>query len=167
MKAAVLYGPGHLKLEEVELDQPREHEVRVRIAAAGVCRSDLHIMKGEAKITLPAVLGHEGSAVVEELGPGVSSLKKGDHVILSFVPHCGHCYFCLNGRANLCDAHMSTGASLFDGTTRLHKGGQRVYHMGKVACFAKEAVVPETGCIPVPKDFPMAVAALIDRKSVV
>ena len=162
MKAAVLYEPGKaLRLEEVELDPPKEHEVRVRIAAAGICRSDLHFMKGEAKITLPAVLGHEGAAVVEQVGAGVTTVKAGDHVILSFVPNCGRCYFCTMGRTNLCDTHAATGANLFDGTTRLHKNSQRIYHMGKVACFAQEAVVPESGCIPIPKDFPMAQAALI------
>jgi S-(hydroxymethyl)glutathione dehydrogenase/alcohol dehydrogenase len=162
MKAAVLYEYGKpLSLEEVELDPPKAHEVRVRIAAAGVCRSDLHIMKGEAHIKLPAVLGHEGSGVVVETGEGVASLKPGDHVILSFVPNCGRCYFCTTGRTNLCDAHAATGPNLFDGTTRLHTGAQRISHMGKVACFAQEAVVPESGCIPISKDLPLPQAALI------
>ena len=162
MKAAVLHEYGQpLTLEDVELDPPKDHEVKVRIAAAGVCRSDLHFMRGEARINLPAVLGHEGSAVVTEVGEQVTTLSPGDHVILSFVPNCGHCYFCTTGRTNLCDTHAATSGTLFDGTTRLHRGEQRITHMGKVACFAQEAVVPDTGCIPIAADFPMAQAALI------
>ncbi len=162
MKAAILREYGQpLTIEEVELDPPKAGEVHVKIEAAGICRSDLHFMKGEARITLPAVLGHEGSGVVLDVGPGVASLKPGDHVILSFVPYCGRCHFCLTNRANLCDMHAATGGNLFDGTTRLHKGGQRITHMGKVACFAQEAVVPETGCIPIGKDVPWPQAAFI------
>ncbi len=162
MKAAVLRKIGSpLSLEDVELDAPKDHEVRVRIAAAGVCRSDLHFMRGHAAIKVPAVLGHEGAAVVEEVGGHVTRVKPGDHVILSFAPHCGHCASCLSGHANLCDRHMATGGTLFDGTVRLHSGGEDIAHMGKVACFAEQAVVPETGCIPIAEDFPLDQAALI------
>lgn len=162
MKAAILREYGQpLTIEQVELDPPKTGEVHVRIEAAGICRSDLHFMKGEARINLPAVLGHEGSGTVLDVGPGVTGVKPGDHVILSFVPYCGRCHFCLTNRANLCDAHAATSGTLFDGTTRLHKGDQRITHMGKVACFAQEAVVPETGCVPVGKDVPWAQAALI------
>jgi NDMA-dependent alcohol dehydrogenase len=162
MKAAVLYEVGQpLSIEEVELDPPKAGEVHVKIGAAGICRSDLHFMHGNAPINMPAVLGHEGSGTVMDVGEGVTRVRPGDRVILSFVPYCGHCHFCLTGRANLCDAHAATGGTLFDGTTRLHKGDQRITHMGKVACFAHEAVVPETGCIPVSADFPLAQAALI------
>ena len=162
MKAAVLREVGKpLTLEDVELDPPKEHEVRVRIAAAGVCRSDLHFMHGTAVIKTPAILGHEGSGIVEEIGEHVSSVKVGDHVILSFAPHCGHCPSCLSGHANRCDTHMATAGTLFDGTVRLHSGGEDLAHMGKVACFAEQAVVPETGCIPIDDDFPLDQAALI------
>ena len=162
MKAAVLYETGKpFVIEEVVLDPPKAHEVRVRIAAAGVCRSDLHFMKGHAIIPLPAVLGHEGSAIVEEIGEGVTTVKPGDHVILSFVPHCGHCNSCLTGHPNLCDTHLATGAKLFDGTSRLHVNGKDAAHMGKVACFAEQAVVPETGCIRISDNVPLDVAALI------
>ena len=162
MKAAVLYEYGQpLMVEEVELDPPKEHEVRVQIQATGICRSDLHYMKGHAHIALPVVLGHEASGIVQEVGEGVTTVKPGDRVILSFVPNCGRCSFCTTGRTNLCEAHAATGANLFDGTTRLHKGEQRIFHMGKVASFAQEAIVPETGCIPLPPEVPLAVAALI------
>lgn len=163
MKAAVLYELNKpLVIEDVTLDPPKAGEVRVKVAAAGVCRSDLHFMKGEAVIAVPAVLGHEGSAVVAEVGPGVTRVAPGDHVILSFVPYCGHCRSCLTGRANLCDTHLATGASMFDGTRRLHgAGGKELAHMGKVACFAEEAIVPETGCIKIDPSFPLPQAALI------
>lgn len=162
MKAAVLYEPGKpLVIEDVELDPPKAGEVHIKIGGAGICRSDLHIMKGHAAHRLPAVLGHEGSGTVLDVGENVTRVKPGDKVILSFVPFCGHCNNCLNGRSNLCDTHAATGGTLFDSTTRLHKGETRISHMGKVACFAQEAVVPETGCIPVAPDFPLPQAALI------
>ena len=162
MKAAVLYEIGQpLVVEEVELDPPKEREVLVRVAAAGICRSDLHFMKGEALIPLPAVLGHEGAGVVEAVGPQVTSVKPGDHVVLSFVSACGRCSFCLGGRSNLCDDHAATGPMMLDGTSRLHKGDTRISHMGKVACFAEQAVVPETACVPVPDDLGWPQAAFI------
>lgn len=163
MKAAVLYQVNKpLEMCEVELDPPRKGEVLVRIAAAGICRSDYHFMKGESRIDLPAVLGHEGSAVVEAVGEGVIRVRPGDHVILSFAPHCGQCFYCLRGRGNLCEVSLvQTAGRMFDGTTRLHQGETRITHMGKVACFAEQAVVPETGCIPISRDIPLDSAALI------
>lgn len=162
MKAAILVETNApLVIQDVQLDPPKAHEVRVRIAAAGVCRSDLHFMKGEATIPTPAVLGHEGSAVVTEIGEGVTRVVPGDHVILAFAPFCGHCKSCLTGRSNICDTHMATGPNMFDGTRRLHANGQDLAHMGKVACFAEEAVVPETGCIKIDPEFPLPQAALI------
>src|SRR5688572_7239081 len=102
MKAAVLRELGRpLTIEEVGLDAPKSFEVRVRVQAAGICRSDLHFMKGEALSPLPLVLGHEGAGIVEAIGPGVTTVKPGDHVILAFVSACGRCYFCINGQSNL------------------------------------------------------------------
>ncbi len=162
MKAAVLYEYGQpLVVEDVDLDEPRAGEVLVKIGAAGVCRSDRHFMHGDANINLPAVLGHEGAGRVERVGPGVTLTKPGDQIVLSFVPACGRCKSCLEGRSNLCDLHMATGPFMLDGTTRLHKDNRDIHHMGKVACFAEYAVVPETGCIPTHTELPMDKAAMI------
>jgi NDMA-dependent alcohol dehydrogenase len=162
VKAAVLYETGQpLVIEDLELDEPKEGEVLVKIGAAGICRSDRHFMHGDAPISLPVVLGHEGAGTVERVGPGVSSVKPGQQVILSFVPACGRCKSCLEGKSNVCDNHMATGPNMYDGTCRLHKGDQYIHHMGKVACFAEYAVVPETGCVPTPSPVPMDKAAMI------
>ena len=162
MKAGVLYEYNvPIVIEDVELDAPKAGEVLVKTGAAGICRSDYHFMKGEARTTLPTVMGHEASGVVEQVGQGVTTVRPGDHVILSFVPNCGRCFFCTTGRPNLCDLHGATPGTMFDGTTRLHKGDQRITHFGKVACFAEQMVVPETGCIPMPKTVPFDRAALI------
>ena len=156
--AAVLHAVDKpYSLETVELDPPKRGEVLVKIGAAGVCRSDLHFQKGEATIAVPAVLGHEGAGTVEAIGEGVTMTKPGDRVILSFVPNCGHCPSCETGRAHLCDEHARTTGKLFDNTSRLHTlAGQDLAHMGKVACFAEYAVVPDAGCIPASAglDFP-------------
>ena len=161
-KAAVLYEPNApLIIEELDLDEPKSDEVLVKIGGAGICRSDWHFMAGEAKTALPAVLGHEGSGVVEQVGPGVTSVKQGDHVILSFVSRCGRCHFCSMGRPNLCDAHMATSTTMMDGTHRLHKGHLNFTPLSKLACFSQYSVVPEAACVPCPKELPLDKAAII------
>ena len=156
--AAVLHNANTpYSIETVELDPPRRGEVLVKVRAAGVCRSDLHFQKGDATIAMPAVMGHEGSGIVQATGEGVTLVKPGDRVILSFVPNCGHCHSCETGQPHLCDEHARTTGKLFDNTSRLHTlSGQDLTHMGKVACFAEYAVVPEAGCIPASArlDFP-------------
>ena len=162
MKAAVLYETNKpLVIEDVEIDPPKAHELKVKIAAAGVCRSDLHFMKGEAIISTPAVLGHEGSAVVEQVGEGVTNVAPGDHVILSFAPYCGHCRSCLTGHPNVCDTHQKGTGKMFDGTNRIHLRGKDLTQMSKLACFAEEAIVADTGCVRIDPAVPLGVAALI------
>ncbi len=162
VKAAVLYETKTpLVVEELELDDPQAGEVLVKIGAAGICRSDRHFMHGDAPIALPVVLGHEGAGTVEKVGPGVTSVRPGQQVILSFVPSCGRCKSCITGKSHLCDNHAATGPNMYDGTTRLHKGDQRIHHMGKTACFAEYSVVPETGCVPIDTPIGMDKAALI------
>jgi S-(hydroxymethyl)glutathione dehydrogenase/alcohol dehydrogenase len=161
-KAAVLYEVGQpLVIEEVELDDPKEGEVLVKNGAAGICRSDRHFMHGDAPIALPVVLGHEGAGTVEKVGTGVTSVRPGQQVILSFVPSCGRCKSCIEGHGNVCDSHGATGPFMYDGTRRLHKGDQYIHHMGKVACFSEYSVVPEAGCIPTTSPIPMDKAAMI------
>ena len=161
-KATVLYEAGSpLVIEELELDEPKSGEVLVKIGSAGICRSDWHLMSGENAARLPMVLGHEGSGTVEEVGSGVTVVKPGDKVILSFVASCGHCYYCNTGKPNLCDKHMATSTTMLDGTYRLHKGDQDFTPMGKLACFAQRSVVPDVSCIPCPDDLPLEIAAMI------
>ena len=161
--AAVLYDVNKAySIETVELDPPKRGEVLIKVGAAGICRSDLHFQKGEAVIARPAVLGHEGSGTVESVGEGVTKVKPGDRVILSFVPNCGHCHSCESGRPHLCDEHARTSGKLYDNTSRLHTlAGQDCAHMGKVACFAEYSVVPEMGCIGAPATLGFPEMALI------
>jgi S-(hydroxymethyl)glutathione dehydrogenase / alcohol dehydrogenase len=162
MKAAVLYETNQpLVIEDIQIDPPQANEVKVKIAVAGVCRSDLHFMKGEAIIATPAVLGHEGSAVVMEVGPGVTNVEPGDHVILSFAPYCGYCVSCLTGHSNACDTHQKGAAKMFDGTSRIHINGQDLSQMGKVGCFGEEAIVPATGVSKIDPSMSLRAAALI------
>jgi Zn-dependent alcohol dehydrogenase len=162
MKAAVLYETNSpLVIEDIQIDPPKANEVKVKIAVAGVCRSDLHFMKGEAIIAMPAVLGHEGSAIVMEVGEGVTNVEPGDHVILSFAPYCGNCVSCLSGHPNACDTHQKGAAKMFDGTSRIHINGQDLAQMGKVGCFGEEAIVPSTGLAKIDPSLSLRAAALI------
>jgi NDMA-dependent alcohol dehydrogenase len=164
MKAAVLYEvKQRLRVEDVDLDAPRDGEVRVRIGAAGVCHSDYHFMNGDLQIGLPCVLGHEGAGVVEEVGRGVTGVAPGDHVILLFRPNCGHCEFCSQGRPALCwmAAQLRNTGRLLDGTSRLSRGGAEIKHFLGVSCFAEQTVVPEQALVPIPADIPLEVAALV------
>src|ERR1700726_4198455 len=103
MKAAVFHGPNQpLTIEQVDIDDPQDHEVLVRTATTGVCHSDLHFVEGLWPIKVPAVLGHEASGVVEKIGDDVTYVKPGDHVILSFSPFCGRCTMCITGNPHLC-----------------------------------------------------------------
>ncbi len=133
------------------------------MAAAGVCHSDLHFIDGLLPHPAPAVLGHEGAGVVEAVGDDVTYVQPGDHVILSFIPSCGACAYCIAGRPNLCTAGNRAAArgTLMDGTTRLRKGEEEVYHMTCTACFAERTVVPESGLVKIREDMPLDRAALI------
>ncbi len=161
-RAAVLYEANKpLVIEQLDLDEPHEGEVLVRIAVAGVCHSDLHYMKGEWPMPKPAVLGHEGSGVVERVGPGVTRVKPGDHCVLVFRPNCGKCYYCTIGRPMLCTGHLTPPGTLYDGTTRLSLNGERVYHLARVSCFAEHAIIPEEQLLPIDHDIPLDRAALV------
>lgn len=164
MKAAVLYElDTPLKVEDVDLDGPKSREVRVKIAANGVCHSDYSVIHGVLRSRLPVVLGHEGAGIVEEIGPDVDLVKPGDHVVLSFAPYCGHCYYCAIGRPVLCvNMRLTMGkGTLLDGTCRLKKDGKEIHHMAGLSSFAQYAVVPEVSCIKIPDDVPLDKACLV------
>jgi len=155
MKAAVLYDVAKpLVIEELTLLPPKDGEVRVRYVASGVCHSDLHYIKGDRPYPKPVVLGHEGAGIVEEVGPGVSYAKPGDHVILSFVPACGRCTYCIEGRPNMCAVRYSLNGNLPDGSTRLRKGTQEIKHFACMSSFAEYGVVPEGSLVKIPDRMP-------------
>jgi len=164
MKAAVLYQAGSpLKIEDVRLSEPRRGELVVRVAAAGVCHSDYHYLIGDLATPLPVVLGHEGAGIVEEVGPEVTKVKRGDHVVLLWRASCGRCEYCARGRPALCDiskVQRNTGGML-DGTSRLTSGDTELKHFLGVSCFAERCVVAEDAVVKIPDDTPMEIAALL------
>ena len=164
MRAAVLRKiDTPLQVEEIALDPPQAGEVLVRIAASGVCHSDLHRYHGSFPSPLPMVMGHEGAGVVEAVGPSVQGIEVGDHVVLSIGPYCGVCETCGAGRFFHCERSASARAAggLLDGTARLCAGGERISHHSFVSSFAEYAVVPATGAIPVRRDAPLDKVALV------
>jgi S-(hydroxymethyl)glutathione dehydrogenase/alcohol dehydrogenase len=163
IRAAVLPATGaDLEVVELELAAPGPGEVQVRLHASGVCHSDLNAIDGTAETRCPAVLGHEGAGVVEAAGPG-TTLEPGTRVALSWMPACGRCEECLRDLPHLCRTAweaMSHGG-LFDGTPRLARNGEPVYHYSLLSTFAERAVVPEAACVPMPDGVPFEVSALI------
>ena len=164
IQAAIFYEPHTpFSVETLDLEPPRAGEVLVKIAAVGVCHSDWHLMTGATKHPVPVVPGHEGAGVVEAVGPGVTRVKVGDHVALNWAPNCGECFYCLNDRPSLCSAYVGPvwAGTMMDGTTRLSKNGQPVYHFSALAAFAEYTVVPQECCVPLSREVPFPVAALI------
>lgn len=165
MEAAVVDGPAQsFYLREVELDPPRAGEALVRIAASGLCGSDLKALDGMRSLApFPVILGHEAAGVVEEIGEGVERLRAGDHVVLSILPSCGRCAACGRGRPNHCvtTADAMRAGNLLDGSSRLSLDGRRLNHFLTVSSFASHAVVPESGATVVDPAIPMDCAAII------
>jgi S-(hydroxymethyl)glutathione dehydrogenase/alcohol dehydrogenase len=164
MRAVVLREPGRVAVEEIELDPPHEDEVLVRVAAAGVCHSDVRLADGElGHGRWPIVLGHEGAGVVEAVGDAVTHVAPGDHVVFSLVPACGSCRACRSGHPNLCEPAGRCGAAgtLLDGTSRLHVNGERLQHGLMTACFAEQAVVAARSAVKIPNELPLRQAALL------
>ncbi|HSC04753.1 MAG TPA: Zn-dependent alcohol dehydrogenase [Solirubrobacteraceae bacterium] len=166
MRATVLREPrAPVATETVLLAPPRRGEVRVRVAAAGVCRSDLHLAEGLlGPGRSPIVLGHEGAGVVEAVGEDVSTLAVGDHVGFCLVPACGLCAPCRSGRPTLCEPAGRHGVAgmLMDGTSRLRAAdGTELQHAFMVACFAEHVVVPAAGAVPLPTSIPLWKGALL------
>jgi S-(hydroxymethyl)glutathione dehydrogenase/alcohol dehydrogenase len=157
-RAAVLNGVNeHVAVEPLEVRDPRPGEVLVRIGASGVCHSDLHVIGGQLPMPLPCVLGHEGAGVVEAVGSGVQKVKPGDHVVLSWVPFCGACWYCTSGRTHLCEqGHVNAmGAEAF------RRDSTAIAQLAGVGSMAEYTLVVENGCIPIDADIPLDRACLI------
>jgi alcohol dehydrogenase len=151
-----------LVIEELELDPPRRGEVLVRIAAAGLCHSDLSVINADRPRPLPMALGHEAAGVVEALGEGVEHLEAGDHVVMVFMPSCGHCTYCSEGRPALCEPGAAANADgrLLAGGMRLSDDRGRVHHHLGVSAFASHAIVSERSLVRIDKNLPLEEAAL-------
>jgi S-(hydroxymethyl)glutathione dehydrogenase / alcohol dehydrogenase len=165
-RAAVLHEAGApLSVETVSLEAPRANEVLVRVAAAGVCHSDVRLADGDlGDGRWPTVLGHEGAGVVEAVGAGVSHVAPGDRVAFCFVPPCRLCGACAAGRFHLCETAMAHAwaGTLLDGTMRLRlPDGRAVRHFNFVSCFAERCVVPAASAVPIPSALPLWQAALL------
>lgn len=157
MAAVVWERERPFSMEEVEVDEPRAGEVLVRIVGVGVCHTDLIVRDQWYPVPLPAVLGHEGSGVVESVGPGVEKVRPGDHVVLSF-DHCGHCANCLKGKPSYCATFFERnfGGQRMDGSTALGKDGQTVHsHFFGQSSFATHALASQNSVVKVPEDAPL------------
>ena len=157
MKAAVMRAANEpLTIEDVTIDEPRASEVLVRSGATGVCHSDLHYMKGLFPQKVPTILGHESAGTVVKVGEGVTGVKPDDQVVLSFVPSCGQCERCVEGRPVLC---LRRGRG--ERPDRLTQGGETVHQFAGMSAFAEYQLVQDTACIPVPEGVPMEAACLV------
>jgi Zn-dependent alcohol dehydrogenase len=164
IRAAVLEeAGGTTRVEQLELAEPRAREVLVRLGASGVCRSDYNAVDGTTSTPWPVVLGHEGAGVVEAVGEGVTRVRPGDHVTLSWTPSCGACDECLRDLPQMCSTiwPLMGSGGLMDETSRLSWNGDTVYHYCFLSTFAEACVVPERSCVPIPHDVPFDVACLV------
>lgn len=152
-----------LVVETLDLAAPSTGEVLVRIGASGVCHSDYHVISGQAGHDLPVVLGHEGAGTIEAIGPDVDDLSVGDHVVLSWIPYCGECFYCTRDQTHLCKAYIDPlwAGTMPDGSSRLSKGGKPYRHLSMLASWAEHAVVPAVSCVKVPDSVPFDVGALL------
>ena len=164
-RAAVAWEAGKpLEVMEIDLEGPREGEVLIRNVATGVCHTDAFTLSGEdPEGIFPSVLGHEGGAVVEEIGPGVSSVSVGDQVIPLYTPECGKCKFCTSGKTNLCQAIRATqGQGLMpDGTSRFSSGGKQVFHYMGTSTFSEYTVLPEIAVAKISPKAPLEKVCLL------
>ncbi|MGD9985982.1 NDMA-dependent alcohol dehydrogenase [Pseudonocardia sp.] len=154
---------GRWEVEDLELDEPRDHEIRVKVMASGLCHSDDHFVTGDLAVTLPMVGGHEGAGIVEAVGPGVTKVAVGDHVATLFIPACGKCRYCARGQQYICDngAGMEHGRAM-DGTARFHAAdGSDVGGVTRLGTFADRLVCHENQAVKVPDDIPFELACLV------
>ncbi len=160
--AAVLTGINKpWEIMEVDVAEPRDNEILIRYVAAGLCHSDMHLMTGDLPVELPYIGGHEGAGIVEKVGPGVSRVRQGDHVVCAFIPSCGHCRFCANGMQSICDlgATILEGC-LPDGSYPFTIDGQNAGAMCMLGTFSQYATISETSAVKVDDDLPLEVAVL-------
>lgn len=164
-RAAVAWKAGEpLSIEEINVEGPKAGEVLLRMVATGVCHTDAFTLSGDdPEGIFPAVLGHEGGAIVEEVGPGVTSVAVGDHVIPLYTPECGKCKFCLSGKTNLCQAIRSTqGQGLMpDGSSRFSLNGKTIYHYMGTSTFSEYTVLPEIAVAKINKAAPLDKVCLL------
>jgi len=154
-----------LKVEEVELDEPKDNEVLVRMVATGVCHTDLHCIKGDLLSPLPIVLGHEGAGIVEKVGRNVTGLQPGDKVVVTVAPYCGKCPACMMGVPTSCETDPQTAmlmGTMADGTKRLRRSnGDELNHFMSQSSFAEYAVVESSATVKVRDDAPLDIVCLL------
>ncbi len=152
-----------ISIVEAELDDPGPGEMRVKIAAAGLCHSDLSVINGDRPRDMPLALGHEASGIVDALGEGVTRFEKGDHIVLIFAPSCGQCIPCAEGRPALCDPAAIAGGkgTLLSGAKRIHRGGKAVDHHVGVSAFSDYVVIDQGSAVKIAQDIPLDKAALL------
>lgn len=161
MRAAVLHSvPGHLEIEEVSVDLPGANEVLIKVAASGLCHTDLHVMEGHLRVDLPAVLGHEVAGVVEAIGADVAYVKPGDHVIACLSVFCGQCEHCLTGHPAICASPESTDRPV-EGSPRLSQNAASVTQFMRLGAFAEQILVHQNAVARISPDMPLDKAALI------
>jgi len=164
-RAAVAWEAGRpLEIEEIEIEGPRAGEVLVRVVATGVCHTDAFTLSGDdPEGVFPAVLGHEGGAIVEEVGPGVTSVAPGDHVIPLYTAECGECKFCTSGKTNLCGSVRETqGRGLMpDETSRFSQAGRTIHHFMGTSTFSEHTVVAEVSLAKITKEAPLDKVCLL------
>jgi alcohol dehydrogenase (nicotinoprotein) len=162
-KAAVVYETGKpIEIEELDLDGPRDGELLICYTYAGLCHSDVHVQHGDLEARLPMVLGHEGAGIVEDVGPGVTRVKPGDHVVCSFIPNCGTCRYCATGRQSICDM----GATILEGYLpgeRFPISGPRGQYgaMCILGTFSQYGVIHQNSAVKVDDDLPLDKAVLV------
>ncbi len=161
VKAVVLTAKNEYSVQEIELDPPKANEVRIRMAATGLCMSDLSVINGKLPMPMPIVLGHEGAGVVEEVGANVTNVKVGDHVITSFIPMCGKCHFCQHQEPWLCTATDLFSGMQPDGTSRVKLNGKYIGSFAALGNMAEQVVCPAMCVVPIKKKYSLSAAALV------
>ena len=163
-RAAVLTQTGGpLEICDVEIPELKPGDVLIRVMASGLCHTDLEAIQGRLGLPLPLIPGHEGAGIVERVAPDVTHVKPGDHVVCSWNPYCGHCFYCDEGQPILCESRSANEPRgyLLDGTSRLRMNGDNVYHYSSVCSHAQYCVVPQSGAVKIPEEIPFDRACLL------